>query len=225
MVIPRHSPAAVFGVLLCLPFLCQCETKRTVKSTRSSISFDPQTWGGQGRSDDKAVRSKFTERGYKVADDGTIKADKPDLYQGQAARGTKTFQTKSARFSKNEAATKEFRTPEYLVRQDFRGVKEARGTGAAAREGNTQDRATGKMFGTKTQGTSDLGSYATSDYRGSGSSYATGLDAASSAAQNAPRPASTAQKIGYQDNVGMTMDDVKRMLNPGSYARNTGLTD
>jgi hypothetical protein len=31
--------------------------------------------------------------------------------------------------------------------------------------------------------------------------------------------------MGYQDNVAMSMDDVKKMLNPNAYARGSGLSD
>jgi hypothetical protein len=230
MVNPRHRHLLACAAALLASLLCQCETQRTVKSTRSSISFDPSTWGGQaqGQGDTKEIRSKFAERGYSITEDGTIKADKPDLYRGQTAKTKKGYQTKEARFSKTESQTKQFRTPEYLQRQEFRGVAEAREANATAREGDSRqspDREAGKLFGTKARSSGELASYGTGSYRESGTAYATGPDSAAAAVENAPRATGTPRKAGYQDNVALSMDDVKKMLNPGSYARGTGIAD
>jgi hypothetical protein len=45
------------------------------------------------------------------------------------------------------------------------------------------------------------------------------------AVTEAPRAIGTPRKAGYQDNVAMSMDDVKKMLNPNAYARGTGITE
>ena len=229
MVNPCQRARFLCAVLPFVALLCQCEPVRTVKSTRSSISFDPAAWGGQAQNDSKEIRSKFAERGYTIAEDGTIVADKPNLYRDKKTADKKGFQTQEARFEKRDAETKAFRTPEYLQRQEFQGVATAREAGRAAREGNSRqspDSDSAKRFGTKTRGTGELGTYATSSYADGAAAYETGPDSAATAAvENAPRAKGTPRKAGYQDNVALSMDDVKKMLNPGSYARGTGLSD
>jgi hypothetical protein len=210
--------------------LCQCETQRTVKSTRSSISFDEGSWGGQGGGQDSsAIRSKFAERGYTITDDGSIKADKPDLYAGQKPRGLDgKFGKKEARFKNMEAETKAFRTPEYLKRQEFAGIAAARESGSAAREGNSnksKDEAAGMLFKKKTQSTTELATFETGSHRDSNEVFETSADRMAPAVLEAPRATGTPRTMGYQDNVAMSMDDVKKMLNPNAYARGTGLSD
>lgn len=210
--------------------LCQCETKRTVKSTRSSISFDEKSWGGQGGGADTAeIKSKFAERGYTITEEGTIKADKPDLYAGQKPRGLDgKYGTKEARFEKMEAETKAFRTPEYLKRQEYAGVATARESGSAAREGNSnksRDAQAGKLFNKQTKSSTELATFDTGSHRDSDSVFATSADRSASAVTEAPRATGTPRRMGYQDNVAMSMDDVKKMLNPNAYARGTGLSE
>ncbi len=230
MVNPRRPLATFSGAALLAALLCQCETTptRTVKSTRSTFSFDERMWGGQGQADSQAIRSKFAERGYTISEDGTIQADKPDLYSGQKPRGLKDFETKAARFEKDRAETKAFRTPEYLKRQEFAGVTAARESGSAAREGNSTqspDQASGKLFDKRAKNSTELPAFATGRDRESGRVHPTAADVAADAVVNAPRATGTPRKSGYQDNVALSMDDVKKMLNPGAYARGTGISE
>lgn len=229
MVTPRHPLFTALAVTTLASLLCQCETTRTVKSTRSSFSFDQQMWGGQGDADSDKIDSKFAKRGYTIDEQGNIVADHPDLYKDQRPRGLGgEFQTKQARFKKMEAETKAFPTPEYLARQEFNGVSTAREAGRAAKEGNSQqspDKAAGKLFAKKTDTSSSLATYETGTYRESGEVFETGADRAASSVVDAPRAVGTPRTKGYQDNVAMSMDDVKKMLNPGAYARGTGLSD
>jgi hypothetical protein len=210
--------------------LCQCETQRTVKSTRSSISFDQTMWGGQGSGENTSeIRSKFAERGYSITEDGSIKAEKSDLYAGQKPRGLdQAFGKKEARFKKMEAESKAFRTPEYLKRQEYAGVTAAREGGSAAREGNStksRNDASGKLFKKTTQSSTDLAAFQTENHRDSNNIFKTSLDRSASAVTDAPRATGTPRTMGYQDNVAMSMDDVKKMLNPNAYAKGTGISD
>lgn len=229
MVNPCHTAARLCVSVFLALVLCQCETTRTVKSTRSSFSFDEKMWGGQGDADTGEIRSKFAERGYTIADDGTILADKPDLYKDKRPRGLDgNFQTKKARFEKTEAETKAFRTPEYLKRQEYAGVSSARESGQSAREGNSTrspDKAAGKLFEKKAKSSTELATYDTGSYRESGEVFETKADKSASAVPDAPRATGTPRKAGYQDNVALSMDEVKKMLNPGSYARGTGISE
>ena len=224
-----HSPRLVTLALTAL-LLCQCETQRTVKSTRSSISFDQGMWGGEGGGEDSSkIRSKFADRGYSIAEDGSIKADKSDLYAGQKPRGLNgKFEKKEARFKKTKAETKAFRTPEYLKRQEYAGVTSARESGAAAREGNStrsKDRDSGKWFKKTTRSSTDLATFETGLHRDGDKVFGTQTDRMAAAVTDAPRATGTPRTMGYQDNVSMSMDDVKKMLNPNAYARGTGLSN
>lgn len=231
MVTRTHRLQLAAAAVVCGLLLSQCETVRTVKSTRKgSITFDEAKWGGQGAgADTQEIRSKFAERGYKISEEGTIIADKPDLYKGQKPRGLDgDFQRKKARFEKMEAETKAFKTPEYLKRQEFAGVTSARESGMAAREGNSSrspDQASGKLFDKKARNSSEWSQFGTSTSREAGKVFETAPDVAAGAVAEAPRAVGTPRKAGYQDNVALSMDDVKKMLNPGSYARGTGISD
>ncbi len=228
--IHRHPLAAALAVAASASLLCQCETTRTVKSTRSTgFTFDDRMWGGQGQSDSVGIRSKYAESGYSIAEDGTIKADKPDLFKGKKPRGLDgDFQTKKARFAKTEARTKEFRTPEYLKRQEFAGVASARESGTSAREGNSArspDRAAGKLFEKKAKNSSALAGFDTFAYRDADAVFETSADIAAPSVAAAPRATGTPFKAGYRDNAALSMDDVKKMLNPGTYARGTAVSN
>lgn len=210
--------------------LCQCETQRTVKSTRSSISFDQSMWGGQGGGEDSSkLRSKFANRGYSIAEDGSIQADKPDLYAGQKPRGLDgEFGKKEARFKKTKAETKAFRTPEYLKRQEYAGVTTAKESGAAAREGNSnqsKDKDSGKWFKKTSRSSTELATFETAAHGDRDKVFATRADRMAPAVAEAPRATGTPRTMGYQDNVSMSMDDVKKMLNPNAYARSTGISE
>lgn len=231
MVTLRHPLLTVPLLLAIAAILCQCKTTRTVKSTRSSFTFDEKMWGGQGGGgeDTQEIRSKFAERGYTLAEDGTIKADKPDLYKDQRPRGLDgDFQTKRARFEKTEAETKAFRTPEYLKRQEYAGITSARESGIMAREGDSSrppDRASGKLFEKQSKDSTDLATFGTATDRDAEDTFATSADRDAAAVTKAPRAVGTPRKAGYQDNVALSMDDVKKMLNPGAFARGTGITE
>lgn len=230
MVTNSHRFVRIISATALSLALCQCETQRTVKSTRSSVSFDEKAWGGQGGgADTEKIKSKFAERGYTITDDGTIKADKPDLYAGKKPRGLDgNYDTKEARFEKMEAETKAFRTPEYLKRQEYAGVATARENGSVAKEGNfnkSRDTEAGKLFDKKSKTSTELATYKTEAHRDSETVFKTNADRSASAVIDAPDAVGTPRKSGYQDNVAMSMDDVKKMLNPNAYARGTGIND
>lgn len=233
MVTPRHRVAAIatrlllaFGVMA---FLCQCTTTTTT-TRQSTIKFDEGMWGGQGGNDSGEIRSKFAEKGYSIGEDGSIVADKPNLFAGEQAKGLDgKFGKKEARFKNDVARTKEFRTPEYIKRQEFAGVDAARESGSTAREGNSgtsSDRQAGKLFQrTNRQSSNQLASFDTSTASGMDKRFSTSSDAVGSEGiANAPRPAGIRQaNAGYKANAGMTVDDVKKMLSPGGYAARRGL--
>lgn len=226
MIFQHRQIFTTAGSLAAMVFLCQCETERTVTTRKSTVSFDQGMWGGQAEGSSGEDKKKITQRGYEIGPDGSIIADKPNLYADKKVRGVdKQFGKKQARFKNMEAKTKEFKTPEYLVRQDFK-TGEAREAGATAREGGSRDRQAGKLFATKSKTSSDVGSYETGNFRQSGNIFSTNADRIGSAGvAEAPIADGTRQTMGFQDNASMSVDDVKKLLNPGSYARSTGLAN
>lgn len=234
MVIPHHQLAALATRSLlataAVLLLCQCETKRTYgEIRRGSVKFDQAMWGGQGDNDAGEIRSKFAEKGYSIGEDGSIVADNANLFAGEKAKGLDSkFGKKEAKFKNDVARTKEFRTPEYIKRQEFAGVETARESGFSAREGNSnssQDKQAGKLFQrTNRQQSNQLASFETGTASGSDKRFSTSSDAmGSEAITTAPRPTGVRQAAGYRANAGMTVDDVKKMLSPGVYADRRGL--
>lgn len=211
---------AVTAVLV----LCQCEAKRTVKRTRTSFAINDSPSGSPAPS--SSGQNKIATRGYSIGDDGSIKADRPDLFSGQKARGVDgEFSTKTARFKNQHARTKEFKTPEYIKRQEFKGTSQARESSQAAREGDfgrSRDRASGQLFrrGSSTD-TGALSSFQTGAHRGSDRQYATRSDrTGSQAVSQAPRAMGVSQMAGFKPNSALTVDDVKKMLNPSAFSGN-----
>ncbi|MEM9280372.1 MAG: hypothetical protein AAGA96_00970 [Verrucomicrobiota bacterium] len=213
---------------LTLPVLfSQCKTKRTYGEVREgSIQFDEAMWGGQGNADSEEIRNKFANRGYTLDEEGNVVADKPNLYSGETARETgSAFSKKEARLRRDDANTKEFKTPEYLKRQQREefAVTEAREATNKAREGNFEnqrDRQSGRLFKRNSESTTELASFNTSEYRDADSSFDTSQNRQGTRAiENAPDAQGTDFKAGYQDNAAMSLDDVKKMLNPGVYAQ------
>ncbi|MEM9017300.1 MAG: hypothetical protein AAGC68_09815 [Verrucomicrobiota bacterium] len=231
MVKTLHRIAVASGVCGFSLVLCQCETQRTVKSTRTSISFDQQMWGGQGGGADAGkLRNKFAEKGFSINEDGSIKADNPDLYADDTARGLDgKFGKKQAKFRKTEARTKEFRTPEYIKRQQFAGADSARESGQGAREGNfnqSRDRASGRLFQRSSETTSSLASFETGRNASEGNQFATSSDrVATEGMRNSAQAEGVRQGAGYKANAGLSVGDVKKLLNPGSYAEASGISN
>ncbi len=224
MVSFSHQGARLLALAVLPVLLCQCKTQRTVLGTRSSsVSFA----GGEKTGDTNEIREKWADKGYKIDKDGSIKANNKDLYSGDTARGLgKEFGTKQAKLGKSESFNKEFKTPEFIKRQEFEGVSEARESGGAARENNQSNNAGSKLFGSRTKDTSTMTALGTKAFDDSSKVFGTSENAAGNRAlQNSARATGAPVQMGYRDNAAMSFDDVKKMLNPGSYARNAGISE
>lgn len=209
----------VSGCALSL-LLCQCETQRTVKSTRTSYDFKGKAADG-GVDDSQAIRSKFAERGFTIGEDGSIIADRPDLYGGAKARGLdKQIEQQESRFANKTVATKEFPLPEYIKRQEYRGVSEARESSTLAREGDfasQRNAADGQLFSTKSEDSSSLNLFKTGAATDSSRAFSTKTDRSGAQAFSQPAVAvGTSQAAGFTDNSALTIDDVKKLLSPES---------
>ncbi|MDF1657496.1 MAG: hypothetical protein P1U58_07780 [Verrucomicrobiales bacterium] len=224
MVIPRHQAvtAATRGLLsvFALVFLCQCST-RTVTVKKSTVSFADE-------SDEDEIRKKFAEKGYSVGDDGVLVADKPNLYADSTPRGFDgKVETKMSKFADKKLSRKEFKTPEYLKVQEFRNTRDPQNFNQAAAESDSsrsQFNRGRKLFQTKTKDSSQFQKFAEKTAQNSKkeSPFANKVYD-ESIIPNAAVAQGTVQKAGYRSNVGMTMDDVKKMLSPNVYADRQGL--
>ena len=224
MVSILHRSARLLALAVLPVLLCQCKTQRTVLGTRpGSVSFA----GGEKTGDTKEIQKKWADKGYKIDKDGLIKADNPDLYSGDKARGVgKEFGKKQAKLGNSQSFNKEFKTPEFIKRQEFAGVSEARESGGAARENNQSNKAGSKLFGSRTKDTSSMDALGTKTFDESSKVFGTSANiSGTKAIENSPRATGSPAQLGYRDNAAMSFDDVKKMLNPGSYARNQGLSE
>lgn len=224
MVSFSHHCMRLLALAVLPVLLCQCKTQRTVLGTRSStVSFA----GGEQTGDTKAIQKKWADKGYKIDENGMIKADNTDLYSGETARGIgKEFGTRKAKLGKSESFNKEFKTPEFIKRQEFEGVSDARESGDAARENQQSNKAGSKLFGSRTKATSKMSTFDAGSFEDSDKAFGTTENtAAARALESSPRATGAPVQMGYRDNAAMSFDDVKRMLNPGSYARNAGLSE
>ncbi|MEM7699030.1 MAG: hypothetical protein AAF236_11555 [Verrucomicrobiota bacterium] len=211
-----RSVLAVSAVML----LCQCQTQRTVKSVRSSISFDEGMWGGQGGGDQDQIREKFINKGFKIDEQGNFVANETDLYSDSEARGLDgSFRKKQARFGRDEFQREEFRTPEYIARQEFNGTSEARESGAEARESNfaaSRNDDSGRLFGRRGESRSTSGeTFETGAYR-AGERQVAYQENREAAQADSVRPQGYRQTAGFKSNASLSVDDVRKMVSPGS---------
>ena len=179
--------------------------------------------------DEDEIRSKFTNRGYKIDDKGNIKANTGDLYSDRNSReGSKAFGgKKDARLGGRNPVKKEFKTPEYLKRKSFNGANEnAREGGMFAREGGSRASETGQSFEKKESWFGQQKSRLGNQQFGENKSFTrTSNRQGSRAIANAPVADGLRRTAGFLDesNTKMSVSDVKKMLNPNAYANAKGL--
>ncbi len=219
--------------LLAVVFLCQCETTETKTTTRSSTySFDQKMWGDQAEDAGTAkVRNKYTNHGFSIDEEGNFKANKTDLYSDSNVKGSKKmFRTKDAKLKQAKFDSKTFKTPEYLKMQDFKGTKDARESGNLAREGDFKKsgwRDGKKLFQSKTKDTNKYATFETGQNGIGKKRFGTGNNLlGTTAVENSPEAVGTLKPTmnnQYKVNKKMTKDDVKKLINPGGYAKGVGL--
>ena len=225
--------------MLALP---SCQTQRTVKSAeRGSYAFDPEdkAWaGGEGKKGTttmkeeeegkKKMTKKFLNAGFKTDEEtGAITVANNNLFAGEKSRyGNKSFGgRKEAKLRGREAEKKLFQTPEYLKRDTFEGGKErARETGLFVKE----DSSGSNKFGTVNKQEAGLlqrvNPFAQKTFNGSNKTFATSSNREGTRARaEAPTANGIQRTAGFMDNTKMSVDDVKKMLNPGAYANARGL--
>lgn len=181
--------------------------------------------GKKNEGADRVANTLKNERVIKNSDGEVVRVEKRDDLYGDRSSSTaretgRAFDgNKKARFKDNNFAKKEFKTPEYLQRQEFAGSKTFKdGSMKASESGSETKHFVNKLFKTNSS------SFENQMARENGSSsdrfnktYRTSSDRIASKALNKSAiPEGVQGMSGYQDNLQMSMDDVKKLINPAS---------
>jgi hypothetical protein len=225
----RYSQAGLAVILLVAAV--SCETKRTeMGPVRRSFGFDGSMWGGQGggeKTDEKEIKSTYANAGWNVDEDGNIKGAKnKDLYTEKSRSGKKSFAKKEARLKKRDLTREVYRTPEYLERQKYDASKSAKEGKLVSRDANFDQNRTAETGQTAQESGADspgflnaLNPFRNRTAQESGGTYRTAANREASRAQAniaVPVPGNL-PRDGDLRSAALTMDDVKKMLNPEAF--------
>lgn len=223
--------------------LCQCEKKRTVLSQRStgykfSGHNDHELESNKGKNKgrermDSGMQNKklIKNRKGEVIDE----VERSDLYAGRSnysmkkgkdgkilmqqgsnnSSGNTAFKgTKKSKFANKDFQHKEFRTPEYLKKQEFAGNKTFRNANDTARESG--NRLTKKLFNTQTTNSSDTTARESSSRSlFNNKTFSTKADSSATKAQsNAANPTGVKPSPFAYERAVMSVDEVKKLVNP-----------
>ncbi len=208
-------------VLLVSLVLVSCARTVTTKKRTYSIV-------GSDKDDSDKMRERYAS-GFEVGEDGTMQTNKKDLYTGKSFRNSKDKDAhlKSYRSGKKDLDFKDYRTPEYLTRQKGFDTKDSR-INKDARESDV-DRfttITGDQEAHIKQNKRGFFDWLNpfskkKTYQGADISFRTSADRTGSrAVAGAPVPEGMSRiGAGPQEQISpaLSMDDVKKMLNPAAY--------
>lgn len=214
-----YCPIAALGAAILLASCAQ----RTVTTRQRTYSI-----AGSESDDSDKMRERYAA-GFSVGEDGTMQSDKKDLYEGKSYRNAEGREKdlKSFRMGKKDLDMKEYRTPEYLTRQEDFRTKDSR-MPKNARESDVERFTT--AYGDRQADIRErkpgfldwLNPFSKQkDFRDSSRTYRTfdnrsGNRAIESAASPVPM-----SQIGAspqdQRNTALSMDDVKKMVSPETY--------
>lgn len=195
---------------------------RTITTRKRTYSIK-----GSEQDDSGKMRERYAS-GFSVGESGNMQTDKKDLYTEQMFRKAKgkDVDLKDYRMGKKDFDMKEYRTPEYLTRQKDHQIKTSKFY-KDARESDV-DRFT-TYTGAEEAKIRDKPGFLDwlnpfskkKAYRDSGKIYRTSTNRAGSRAmENPPSPVPMSRiGAGPQDQVNpsLSMDEVKKMLNPESF--------
>jgi len=216
----------LWALLMASLLLSSC-VKRTITTRKRSYSIS----GSGGEPDDSDKLKKRFASGFKTDKDGNMQTEKKDLYTDKSFRNTRgnDYTAKAFRFGKKDFESKEFKTLEYLNRQQDYRTKESN-ISRAARESDvdrftTIDGSEEAWIKKNKPGFLDwLNPFSNNKkFQGAEKTYRTsgnrkGSKAVSSA--SVPVPMS---EIGAspqdQRNPALSMDDVKKLINPAAYRK------
>lgn len=218
----RHC---LWTVLTAALFSSSCTRTITTKKRTYSISG---SGAGSEKDDSTALKKRYTS-GFSIGKDGTMQSNKKDLYTDKSFRNTKDkdIDLKPFRSGKKDLDIKEYSTPEYLTRQkgfrtkDSKFYKDARESDVDRFTTSDSDEEA-RIRNTKPGFLDWLNPFSNKKpYRGAEKTYRTSTNRAGERAiKRAPSPQPMSE-IGAspleQRNPALSMDDVKKMLNPESF--------
>ena len=232
--------------LLAVVFCCQCKTTEeepdVITSLEGGSKFGKfgkvkkvgykrqggyEFAGGGEKEGESAERVKKTGRNEKEIKNRkgeVVRTEKrADLYGDRSSNTARETSSgfkgnKAARFKKDSFAGSEFRTPEYLKRQQYNGTKDYRDGSQKSREDGTESKLADRLF--KTKAASDdnqLARESGSNSRQDDKTFRTSADRTGTKALSESKVPEGVPQSGYRENAMMSMDDVKKMVNPSSY--------
>ena len=210
--------------------LSSCLTKREeIGEVRTRMSFDPAFWGGkegESANDEKEIRSKFADAGWKVDKDGNITgARNSDLFSNKRVDRGQSFDKREARINSRQAEKEVFQTPEYLERQKFR-TKSADQGNLVARESNFDDNRAGESSREARESSGDspgflkrMNPFRKDPASESGKTFETSSDPEVARAQRGATVADGAEapRDGDIQKAAMSVDDVRKLLHPEAF--------
>lgn len=206
------------GAVLALSAVGQtgCLTQQTVRTKSSTISF-------KGYEDDsKKIRSKFGG-GYRYSPTGEVISDRKSPYDTDKmlSGSDRLANSKVFRNGRKDYAGNEYKTPDYLARnQDYRTKKAWGGEKAAAESDMSRHLAAGADTEAKTRDAKGLNRlFRTRDASGTSREFATHDPSRLVRAQeNAPSPEpipGPSAENGYRIEKRATRDEIRQLLHPG----------
>ncbi len=216
----------LWAALMSSLLLSAC-VKRTVTTRKRTYSIT----GSGGEPDDSDKLKKRFASGFSVDKDGNMKTDKKDLYTDKSFRSSRgdDYKAKAFRLGKKDFEAKEFKTQEYLNRQQDYRTKDSN-MSREVRESDvdrfTTINGSEEAWIRKTKpGFLDwLNPFSKKrEFQGAEKTYRTSINRRGSrAVSSAPIPVPMSG-IGAspldQRNPALSMDDVKKMINPAAYSK------
>lgn len=233
---------AVFAVAFC----CQCKTNdetKVITSMEEASKFGKfgklekvgmKKQGGYkfaSKDNEQIEKSEGAERISSTLNNEKVvknskgevvrKEKREDLYQfkdNMAKESGSRIENQMAKIKESKFAEKEFKTPEYLKRQEFATKTFEDGSRAAKESGSVTERFT-KMFKTKNSSLeNEVARESNSTNSRFDKMFKTKNDSiTANAITDSVKPIGIEGLAGYQDNANLSMDDVKKMVSPESF--------
>ena len=184
---------------------------------------DNELESSQSEGGERIANTNRNEKVIRNPEGEVVRVEKREDLYGNRSEHTanetgRSFTGKRAKLKKDEFASKEFHKPEYLKRQEFAATQSFREADQTARESGEETTRFSKLFKTHSHSATNQ-SAAENGSRNQlfNRTFDTKTDRTAARAQRqAAIPEPVNATAGYQDNAAMTMDDVKKLVNPGS---------
>ncbi|MDF1813963.1 MAG: hypothetical protein P1V20_17300 [Verrucomicrobiales bacterium] len=240
----RQAFQLMLSAILAVVFCCQCETTEepdVLTSLEGGSKFGKfgkvskvgmKRESGYKFADSDSKKIEKSEAAQRVANTlnnekviknskGEVvrKEQRSDLYSDMmsntAKESGKSFDRKMARIKDSKFGEKEFKTPEYLKRQEFAGYETTDGGAQMARETDSLSNQFTKMFKAKQSSMENQMARESGSTKGRFDKiFGTRDDSISNKAiKTSVVPVGVDGMTGYRENVAMSMDDVKKLVN------------